>query len=117
MPIFRLKLGKVMFMSYSLLSTCGSQVKRHVHKVVSEVFSWSLTQAAVGKGPQTGFYQEAFAANTWRYSMRGRVLAGGIRLVSKKCIFLLSWDIHQQVGEELQLHFKHGPFNRQLSMR
>ena len=57
----------------------GAQVKRQVHKIVSEVCPWSLKHSGLGKAPETGFYGEPFASNTWRYGMRGRQLAGGIR--------------------------------------
>ena len=56
------------------------QEKREVHKTVSEVCAWSLQHSGLGKAPETGFYGEPFASNTGRYGMRGRQLAGGIRL-------------------------------------
>ena len=56
-----------------------AQVKRRVNKIVSEVCAWSLGHAASGKGPDVGFYGEAFPSNTWRYQMRGQELSSGFR--------------------------------------
>ena len=53
------------------------KVQKAVNREIAKFMAWSLEWALRGVGPETGFYNETFAKDSYRSTLAGKTLAGG----------------------------------------